>query len=201
MVLEATKKTLKKKIPEQFIYEVMDGEPIYYKGYKEAIKKHVNAEEIMGSSSLQSELVNFILEILHVSYDKKKYRIHTNESGLQLGYKDTLAGDILVYDKAIFTSDKINAKYSDVPPKYVIEIDTNADLSESTFMEYMTRKTEKLFEFGVEKVFWVITSTQQVIVTSPKEDWLIKNWNKDIELFDGITINIGKYLDEEGIKI
>lgn len=120
---------------------------------------------------------------------------------MQLGDKDTLAGDILVYDKKVLTADKITAKYSDVPPKYVIEIDTIADLSESSFMEYLTRKTEKFFEFGVEKVFWVITSTQQVIVTSPKEDWLIKNWNKDIELFDAITMNIGKYLDEEGIKI
>ena len=201
MVLETAKKTLKKKIPEQFIYEVIDGEPIYYKGYKEAIKKHVNAEEIMGSSSLQSELVVFILDIILRFYDRKKYKAHSNESGLQIGYKDTLAGDILIYDKQILTSDKITKKYSNVPPKYVIEIDTNADLSESTFMEYLTRKTEKLFEFGVEKVFWVITSTQQVIVTSPKEDWLIKNWSKDIELFDGITMNIGKYLDEEGIKI
>ncbi|MFD2520116.1 Uma2 family endonuclease [Emticicia soli] len=201
MVLETTKKTVKGKIPEQFIYEIMDGKPIYYKGYKEALKKHVNAEEIMGSSSLQSELVNFILEIIHVFYDRKKYRVHTNETGLQLGYKDTLAGDIVVYDKKILTADKITAKYSDVPPKYVIEIDTNADLSESNFMEYMTRKTEKLFEFGVEKVFWVITSTQQVIVTSPDKDWLIKTWNQEIELFDGIKMNIGKYLDEEGIRI
>jgi len=201
MVLETTKKTVKGKIPEQFIYEIMDGKPIYYKGYKEALKKHVNAEEIMGSSSLQSELVNFILEIIHVFYDRKKYRVHTNETGLQLGYKDTLAGDIVVYDKKILTADKITAKYSDVPPKYVIEIDTNADLSESNFMEYMTRKTEKLFEFGVQKVFWVITPTQQVIVASPDNDWLIKTWHKDIELFDGITMNIGKYLDEEGIKI
>lgn len=64
MMLETTKKTLKKKIPEQFIYEVIDREPIYYRGYKEAIKKHVNAEEIIGSSSLQSELVVFILSII-----------------------------------------------------------------------------------------------------------------------------------------
>lgn len=201
MVLEKDVEVIPRKIPEEFIYEIMDGKPIYYKGYKEAIKKHLSAEEIMGSSSLQSDLINFILEVIHQFYDRKKYKIHTNESGLQLGYKDTLAGDILVYDKNILTADKITTKYSNVPPKYVIEVDTNADLSESSFMDYLTRKTEKLFEFGTEKVFWVITASQKVIVAQPNEDWLIKNWHQEIELFDGININIGKYLDEEGIKV
>lgn len=201
MVLEKDIEVIPRKIPEEFIYEIMDGKPIYYKGYKEAIKKHLSAEEIIGSSSLQSDLINFILEVIHQFYDRKKYKIHTNEPGLQLGYKDTLAGDILVYDKTVLTADKITTKYSNVPPKYVIEVDTNADLSESSFMDYLTRKTEKLFEFGTEKVFWVITASQKVIVAQPNEDWYIRSWDKEIELFDGININIGKYLDEEGIKI
>lgn len=101
----------------------------------------------------------------------------------------------------VLTADKITTKYSNLPPKYAIEVDTNADLSETNFMDYLTRKTEKLFEFGTEKVFWVITSTQNVIIAKKNEDWLIKSWDKEIELFDGIIINIGKYLDEEGIKV
>ncbi len=201
MVLESETEVIVRKIPEEFIYEIMDGKPIYYKGYKDAIKNHLTAEEIMGCSSLQSELIIFILDIILSQYDRKKYKIHSNESGLQLGYKDTLAGDILIYDKAVMTAEKITNKYSNVPPKYVIEIDTSADLSESSFIEYLTRKTEKLFEFGTERVFWIITASQKIIIAQPNEDWLIKTWHKEIELFDGISVNIGKYLDDEGIKV
>jgi hypothetical protein len=64
MVLESEVEVIKRKIPEEFIYEIMDGKPIYYKGYKEAIKNHLTAEEIMGCSSLQSELVVFILKTI-----------------------------------------------------------------------------------------------------------------------------------------
>lgn len=185
------------KIPEKFVYEIIDGKTIYFKGYKKA----KNDEEIWGCTGLQSTITTYILEVLYSFSRKLEYRIHSNHPSLQIDFKNILTCDILVYDKNILTADKITTKYSNVPPKYVIEVDTNADLSESSFMDYLTRKTEKLFEFGTEKVFWVITASQKVIIAQPNEDWYIRSWDKDIELFDGININIGKYLDDEGIKI
>lgn len=49
------------KIPDSFIYEIMDGEPLYYKGYKTAIKHKKTAESIMGTSSLQAKLLVYLL--------------------------------------------------------------------------------------------------------------------------------------------
>ncbi|MBA4852790.1 hypothetical protein [Emticicia sp. BO119] len=132
---------VRNKIPECFVYEIIDGKPIYYSGYKDAIKYNLNVEAIKGSSTLQSGLVVFILATIYPSYDTKKYRILTNKLSMQLDSKNILSGDIVIFYKQELTADKINNQYPDVPPKYVIEIDTNADLGESSFIEYLTRKT------------------------------------------------------------
>ncbi len=52
LIAGGKKRLQRKKIPDAFIYEIMDSKPLYYKGYKEAIRTKQNAESIMGSSSL-----------------------------------------------------------------------------------------------------------------------------------------------------
>lgn len=42
------------KVPDCLIYEIMDGQPIHYKGYQDVLNGTKTAKEIMGSSSLQS---------------------------------------------------------------------------------------------------------------------------------------------------
>jgi hypothetical protein len=62
-------------------------------------------------------------------------------------------------------------------------------------------KTTKLHNFGVDKVIWIMTATRQVIVALPEQDWLIIDWNKDIEIINAVSFNIGKYLQENGIEL
>jgi|GEM_PF-3870554 len=54
----------KRKIPDYLVYEVMDGKPVYYRGYQSVLKKTKTLEEIMGCSSLQAELVSYLLSII-----------------------------------------------------------------------------------------------------------------------------------------
>ena len=60
--MEATvaKKSSRKtrKIPEYLIYEMDEGKPIYYRGYKEYLQGQRALEEIMSSSYIQSFLVS-----------------------------------------------------------------------------------------------------------------------------------------------
>lgn len=191
----------KRKIPDYLIYEVMDGKPIYYKGYKSVLNKSKTLEDIMGRSSLQAELVTYLLRIVLRAFDEKKYRVYTNEIGSHIDRNNNLSNDIAIFDKAVLTADKVNRNYPDVPPKIAIEIDTEADTSELTGFGYVYKKSKKLLDFGVERIIWIMINTQTVTIMEPGRDWQVREWNTDIELTDGHTFNIARYLDEEGIVV
>ena len=204
----STKNTAKpkRKIPDYLIYEVMDGKPIYYRGYQSVLNKTKTLEDIRGCSSLQAELVSYLLSIIYQFIDRSKYRVYTNEIGNHIDTNNNLSNDIAIFDKAVLTPDKINKKYPDVPPKIVIEIDTEADVSELTGFGYVYKKSKKLLDFGVERIIWIMINTQTVTVIEPNpggapRDWQVREWNTDIELMDGHTFNIARYLDEEGIVV
>ena len=195
------KRNPKRKVPDYLVYEVMDGKPIYYRGYQSVMNKTKTLEDIMGCSSLQAELVTYLLRIVLRAFDEKKYRVYTNEIGNHIDRNNNLSNDIAIFDKTVLTADKVNRKYPDVPPKIVIEIDTEADVSELTGFGYIYKKSKKLLDFGVERIIWVMINTQTVTVMEPGRDWQVREWNTDIELMDGHTFNIARYLDEEGIVV
>lgn len=95
-----------------------------------------------------------------------------------------------VYDKEILSPAKITTKYVDVPSKLAVEIDIKADLSNPKHYDYVNLKTQKLLDFGTETVIWIFTETQKVMIAPKSRDWLIVNWDKDIELMDGFSFNI-----------
>ncbi len=193
--------TPKRKVPDYLIYEVMDGKPIYYKGYQSVLNKTKTLEQIMGCSSLQAELISYLLSVIYQFIDRSKYRVYTNEIGNYIDAGNNLSNDIAIFDKAVLTAHKINKKYPDVPPKLVIEIDTEADVSELTGFGYIYKKSKKLLDFGVERVIWIMINTQTVTVIEPNRDWQVREWNTDIMLMDGHTFNIARYLADEGIVV
>jgi hypothetical protein len=59
----------------------------------------------------------------------------------------------------------------------------------------------KLHNFGIDKLIWILTASRQVIVGVASECRLLIDWNKDIEIMNGITFNIGSYLKMNGIEL
>jgi len=190
-----------KEIPEALVYEIIDGRKLYYKGYKEVLSKKKKIEDIMGSSTLQGFIIFYLLKICYRFLDDNQYIFLTNESGLHLEKSNNLSTDISIFEKDVLTSKEINLKYADVCPKVVLEIDIRIDLSDEKDFDYTFTKTNKLLEFGTEKVIWIFTKTQKVVIATKDEDWIVRDWNKDVELLDGHLFNIGNYLKEQGVTL
>ena len=66
-----------------------------------------------------------------------------------------------------------------------------ADPSDIEQDSYLFKKTRKLLDFGVGKVIWITTKTKKATVAMPGADWQLKDWNKDVEILEGIPLNVG----------
>ena len=67
------------KIPDAFIYEEIDGKPVYYRGYRKALAQNKNAEDIVGCSDVQGIIISVVLEYLYrnISLHRFSWRYST----------------------------------------------------------------------------------------------------------------------------
>ena len=52
---------------------------------------------------------------------------------------------------------------------------------------YFYEKTQKLLDFGVEKVIWILSSELQEVRVSTPSQTSIHAWTDTIEILDGVT--------------
>lgn len=186
-------------IPKILIYEMVDDKPIYYKNYRDYLDGKKQLEEIMGSSYLQSDIISMVFYFLMSSIGKK-YKVLTNELGLQLEKGTTRSADIAIISKTKLKNAGIEdkRKYMSIPPEVVIEVDVKADLEENQQeFSYINTKTEQLFKFGVTKVIWILSGSEKIIVAEPGVNWEIVSWGKDVSIIDNLMLNLQKILEEE----
>ncbi len=180
----------RKKLLEILTYEVVDGKPVYYRGYKEVLKGKKQPEEVMGASFLHGRFVALITNWLMENLGNK-YVVVSGE----LGY--TVEGGWRSLDIAVFrykdVKDKLESEnYIDIPPVLVFEINVRAEIESE--MEYVVKKSEDLLESGVEKVVWIFTKIKKIMVFERGGVGLILNWDEDIELIEDLKLNIKKLI-------
>lgn len=186
-------------IPESLIFETLNGRPLYYKGYQDVLAGTLKAESIMGISDLQSIIITILVGTLWNHIDRKAYQLATNESGLHIAIGDNLSADIAIFKKA--SLGKLKGKYFDIAPKIVIEVDIKIDPnSMGSDVVYIAEKSQELFNFGVERVLWILSSIQKVIILQPNQDWITTDWSNDIPVMDGCVLNVKQLLNEEEIS-
>ena len=139
-------------IPNYLVWEVLDGELLYRRGYKDVLRKLKTVEEIMGTSSYQSLISDYIVKLLHRQLNDEVYDVLASEIGAHLTHKNNLSIDIAIYP--LLSADKITRKYTNYPAKIAIEVDIDIDIDPSVMkdMVYVDKKTKKLLNFGVEKI-------------------------------------------------
>lgn len=189
-----------KNIPESLVYEMIDGKTLYRKGYKQVLAGKKTLEEIIGASSLQSLVASYVAKVLFQFIDEDIYFVLINEAGINLDHKNNLANDLAIYDKSVLKPSMISTKYTDVPPKIAIEIDVKAEYEDLTELGYIYKKTQKLLNFGVEKVIWIITSVGKVTVSTQEKNWETMDWNKEVEIMGGNSFNVANYLNKQGVE-
>ncbi len=197
----ASKAAPRPAVPEALIYERWKGKPIYYRGYRDVLAGKKSIAEIRSSSDLQGVLVSILHGYLFGALNRKKYLLATNEPGLHLALNDNLGNDLVIFEKE--RVGKLKGKYFDVPPKVVIEVDIKADVTDFSAKEtdYLLQKSQKMLDFGVEKVVWLLTALRKTYVIARHDPrWYVVNWTEDIPLLDGCVLNIQRLLEEEEIE-
>lgn len=188
-------------VPDYLIREIIDGDRWFYRGYRDVLSGLKTPEEIMACSTYQSLLVGYVYNKLWNALEDQPYWVMSNEVGNNLSKKSKVAYDIAVFDKTTLPPERISANYANVPPKLVIEVDVKIESESKTPDDIVWQiKTQKLLTSGVEKVIWFFTKTQKVLIARPNEDWILADWQRDIEIWEGLTINVAQYLAKQGIQ-
>lgn len=188
-------------IPQALIYEVLNGKPIYFRDYKAVLNHEKTLDDVMATGRLQTLIINAVQEHLILNHRQKGLKYLSNEVDIHIALNSNLSCDLVGFDKTLLAASDDNTKYYDFPPEFVIEVDTNGDFSDIAFETYLFEKSRKLLDFGVKKVFWILTASQTVTIGTIDSDvWTTQLWHKPIEIFDGHPLVLQDLFREIGIK-
>ncbi len=190
------------EIPKILIYEEFDGHPIYRKGYKDYLLGLKKPEEIMGTSALQAFINGCIMKHL-IKTLPDSYFSTSCELGLHLVKNTNLAADIAIFREGQLQVGFHSTKYADTPPSVVIEVDVKVDESDHFDNEndYFHRKTERLLQWGVERVIWVFSTSRRVLVADNLQKWETVSWDLPVPVIDDYEMTVWDLLLKNGFQV
>jgi Uma2 family endonuclease len=191
-------KTKYQSVPEVLLYEMIDGNAIYYNGYREVLSGKKTIESVIGSSFLQAILNARIVAWLHEHFSDK-YLVLTSELGIQIDRNNWRLADIALLNKSLTSKIKAQEKYINVAPDFIIEIDTKAAIDEGGQiggLDYFQTKTDTLLNFGVKKLVWIFTQNRKILVAENGKAWIIDNWDNLALEFEGKKLNLNSLIED-----
>ena len=190
-----------RKVPASLVYEEINGISFYYRGYRSVLSRQKTKEDIIGASALQSAVVSLLIHILYKYLPFDDYLIATNEPGLHIATGNNLSNDIAVFSQSSLPT-PLDDKYFAVPPKVVIEVDVKIDLPANlSETEYVYDKTQKMLDFGVEKVIWILTKTRRTLIAEPNKRWILTDWDDTVEVMPGCSFELNPLLRSKNVIV
>lgn len=191
----------KHEIPKSLIYEMYDGKPMYYKGYKDVMNGTERKENI--NISERTIIISTILQNLMCESDKNSHFVAGNGVGLQISDDTITTSNILIFGKDSLQNIKFDNHYFKIPPLATFDLDFIAETTDFGISEfnYYSMKTKNLLDFGVKEVFWFFSASKQVAIARPNQDWIIANWDKELVVLDEYKFSLTQLLEKEGFKL
>ncbi|MFD2573683.1 hypothetical protein ACFSUS_23795 [Spirosoma soli] len=82
----------------------------------------------------------------------------------------------------------------------MIEVDVKIDLPANVSgTEYVYDKTQKLLDFGVAKVIWILTKTRRTLIAQPNERWIFTDWDDTVEVLPSCRFELNPLLRSKGV--
>jgi Uma2 family endonuclease len=191
------------QIPKILIYEEFDGHPIYRKGYKDFLLGLKTIEEIsMGTSTLQYFIIGCLMRYLNRNLPET-YFAGSGELGLHIAKSTNFSADIAIFREGQLKVGFHSTKYEETPPNVVIEVDIKIDESDyfQNEEEYFHKKTERLLEWGVEKVIWVFSSSRRILIADNLQKWSFTSWDIPFFIIDEYEVNVWELMLKNGFEV
>ena len=180
-------------VPEALVYEMHEGRPIYYRGYRDVLAGHKTLEEVMSDSSLQAWLKGKLLFVLQEQLTAGKFDITVGEHGLWMDKGQWRAADLAIFR---FEDLELDAHYARRAPEVVMEIDTKADLEGfGTMLDYYDQKVDFLLQFGVRKIIWIFTDSRSVRVVDDQAGSRSFGWDDSVEVLPAVRFNLAQLFE------
>ena len=180
-------KALKTEVPVHLIYEMYMGQPIYYRGYRDVLAGTKTFEQIYGRNTLQAYLKTQIALGKLTGIEMEGYEVFLCKMGIAFGPKDCRKSDIAIYKAGM----ELTVHHAKISPEIAIEIDVQAHTKDlGGEMKYITDKTNQYLQHGTKKVIWIFTNAGKVMEATQIDDFHISSWDKDLEIMEGVNINI-----------
>ena len=50
---------------------------------------------------------------------------------------------------------------------------------------------------SLEEIMWILSDVEKIIVATPKSDWPIVSWEKEVAMIDNFSFNLKQIISEE----